>query len=186
MGNEAHIRIDEGITRNAPGTSLAWPKRKPSIAGKLGANFDPTTILDKYLNGEEIAEQAEQLGVHPKALTYHLLKDTIREQWKQAQVAVSLAEYQEARQVIRDASDALSLARAREIVRACQWDLERLEARLFGQKQELSVNVPIVQDVMREIAMLREELGVAGALQHQPQVIDIASDAVQHVDGGGK
>ena len=135
---EAHIRIDEGIARKGPEASKAWPTRQPPIQGKLGPQFDANTVLERYLAGEEIAEIAQSLGVHPKALNYHLLKDHIRDAWRSAQAAVSQAEYQESKQVVRDSTDALSLARAREIMRSCQWDLERLEARLYAQKQEVT------------------------------------------------
>ena len=138
VSNETHIRIDEGMTRTRPESAQAWPTRKPPISGKLGPQFDATTVLERYLHGEEIADIAASLGVHPKALNYHLLKDGIRERWRNAQAAVSQAEYQESKEVVRTATDALSLARAREIMRSCQWDLERLEARLYAPKQEVT------------------------------------------------
>lgn len=143
-----HQRIDEGIERprNPP---QRWPSRKPPTAGKLGVDFDVAPVLNRYLHGEELSEIAASYGVHPKALNYHLLKDEIREQWRQAQVAVSLAEYLEAREVIRGASDALSLARAREIVRACQWDLERLESRIWGERVNVDVHVDIGQALQK-------------------------------------
>jgi hypothetical protein len=132
-----HVRIDEGVSRSQ--SPAPWPARKPPIAGKLGKNFKPDKVLIRYLHGEEIADIADSLGVHPKALNYHLLKEEFREAWRKAQVAVSQAELQEAKAVIRSAPDALSLSRAREALRSAQWDLERLESRLYGQKQELTI-----------------------------------------------
>ena len=140
MSNEAHVRIDEGIERGPYKAPAKWPERLGPIAGKLGKNFKPHDVLRRYLQGEEIADIAKSLNVHPKALNYHLLKEGIREQWREAQVAVSLAELQEAKQVVRDSPDALSLARAREQLRSAQWDLERLETRLFSQKQEIVID----------------------------------------------
>ena len=144
-----HVRIDEGTQRNQP--AAPWPARRPSIPNKLGANFDPTPILDRYLHGEEIADIADTLGVHPKALNYHLLKPDIVEAWRAAQVAVSLAELQEAKSVIRSSPDSLSLGRAREQLRSAQWDLERLLSRLFGQSQvavQVNANGPIQVNVV--------------------------------------
>jgi len=152
-----HTRIDEGVDR--PRVPAApWPTRKPPTAGKLGKNFDATIVLQRYLHGEEIGEIADSLGVHPKALNYHLLKENIRDQWREAQVAVSLAEKQEAESVLRSAPDALSLARAREVVRSAQWDLERLEGRLFGAKQEVSVTIDHQVTVEHSLASNAGEL----------------------------
>jgi hypothetical protein len=43
---------------------------------------------------------------------------------------------------VQTASDPLSLARARESLRSAQWELERLFSRLYGQKQEVTHNLP--------------------------------------------
>lgn len=42
---------------------------------------------------------------------------------------------------MQGASDALSLARAREQLRSAQWDLERVFSRIFGPKQELTIEL---------------------------------------------
>ena len=151
-----HQRIDEGKPRGAHQVPAEWPQRKPPIAGKLGVDFDVTPVLERYLHGEELATIAADLGVHPKALNYHLLKDHVREAWRQAQVAVSLAEKQEAEGVLKSAPDALSLGRAREVLRSAQWDLERLEHRLFGQKQE--VNMTVTVDLGDKLRRARERV----------------------------
>lgn len=167
---ESHVRIDEGIKRGAVQPAAAWPQRKPPTAGKLGPNFDATTVLERYLQGEEIADIADSLNVHPKALNYHLLKPDIREAWRQAQVAVSLAENQESKEVVRQAPDALSLARARETLRSSQWDLERLENRLFGQ-QQTAVNINASGPLQVQIVSY-----VTPAAHEQGQVIDNTSE----------
>lgn len=151
-----HTRIDEGVARGPNKPAEPWPIRKPPTSGKLGPNFDVNTVLVRYLCGEEIAEIAASLNVHPKALNYHLLKEPVREAWREAQVAVSLAEYQEAKEVIRSSPDALSLARAREILRSCQWDLEKLETRLFGIQTH--VTVEHVGDLADKLRRARERV----------------------------
>lgn len=175
--SEAHIRSDEGIKRGPRGKPAAWPERKPPIAGKLGRDFNPDTVIERYLQGEELAEIAATLGVHPKALNYHLLKDEVREKWRAAQVAVSLGEYHEAKQVVRDSPDALSLGRAREALKSSQWDLERLESRLFSQKQEVAVTMDIHVQVDHALtAEAGELLGrIRGPVASNPKVIDVAA-----------
>jgi hypothetical protein len=39
---------------------------------------------------------------------------------------------------LREAKDGLELARARELVRSAQWQLERVLSRIYGQKQEVA------------------------------------------------
>ena len=174
-----HVRIDEGVERGPRLVPASWPARKPPTAGKLGPNFDVRPVLERYLEGEELADIAADYQVHPKALNYHLLKDHVREAWRNAQVAVSLAEKQEAEAVLRAAPDALSLARAREILRSAQWDLERLEGRLFGQKQQLTVEVTV--DLADRLRRAKGRIvGPVVAVQELAQVTDCTGDAVRH------
>ena len=182
MANEAHVRIDEGIERGSRIPPAPWPQRRPPRAGKL-KDLDIRTVVARYLNGEEIAEIADTLDVHPKALNYHLLKPEVVEEWRAAQVAVSLAENQEAKQVVRDAPDALSLARAREQLRSSQWDLERLFSRLFGQKQELTItdNTDLGERLRRARERVIDSTAtvVAQIVQDAPQqqpVIDVVPE----------
>lgn len=164
-----HVRADEGIERGPRKPPAKWPDRKPAISGKLGPDFNPEIILTRYLQGELLADIAVDLGVSETALNYHLLKPDIREAWREAQVAVSLTDYQEAKSVVKSSPDALSLARAREIARFSQFDLERLEPKLFGQKQELTLTHTVPGDVLKELAALRQELGL-----QRGNVIDVA------------
>lgn len=127
-------------------------------------------VLERYLHGEQLADIASDLGVHPKALNYHLLREHVREDWRKAQVAVSLADKQEAESVLRSAPDALSLARAREVLRSAQFDLERLEHRLWGQtKQEININAngPVAIQVV----------SFAAATQQLPEIAPSIIDA---------
>jgi hypothetical protein len=49
---------------------------------------------------------------------------------------------EQAKEDLQTAADPLSLARAREALRSAQWELERLFSRLYGQKQEVTHNLP--------------------------------------------
>ncbi|MDO8684467.1 MAG: hypothetical protein Q7N50_13410 [Armatimonadota bacterium] len=167
--------MDEGVKRGQQQPPAPWPIRKPPIAGKLGPNFDVMPVLDRYLRGEELADIATDLGVHPKALNYHLLKPEVRELWRSAQIAVSLADLNEAKQVMRDAPDALSLGRGREISRSAQWELERLENRLFGPKQEVTVTeqIDIRFSLGKEAGALLDQLRV---VSEQTVVTNVVTD----------
>ena len=72
---------------------------------------------------------------------YALLLRDHEQQWKDAQIARSLAKLESSKTDLDNAQDPLSLARAREHIRASQWELERLLNRIFGQKQEITHTV---------------------------------------------
>ena len=165
--NEAHVRIDEGVIRGPRRPPEPPPQRKLSVALKP-LRFIPEEqraqiaeeTLDRYINGEQVAAIAPDYGISDVTL-YALLLRQHESAWKDVQIARALARLETAQQGLEDAPDALSLARSRERVRSAQWELERLFSRLFGQKQEVTVIPTIPLDVMREIGLLRQELGVA-------------------------
>ena len=141
---EAHVRIDEGIKRGPrrPQKRRRDPDRpqltpQPILGGKL-ATADLNAILERYLADESTAAIAASLNVHRSALHQWLLRNA-EEPWKQAQIARAITEWEEAKDQLQAADDALSLARARERLRSAQWSLERLFSRLFGPKQELTI-----------------------------------------------
>src|SRR5690242_11317908 len=77
---------------------------------------------------------APEFGISDVTAYALLLRDH-QEEWKEAQRARALARLDRAQNNLKTAPDALSLARAREEVRAAQWELERLLRRLYGQDQ---------------------------------------------------
>ena len=145
MGTEAHVRIDEGVKRGPrkprePGTRLAKLKSIPGISycpTKL-ANVKPIDIITRYLNGESSEQIAHSLTVTRQGLAYFLRKNA-EEDWREAQIIQAVERKELAEEELASCSDPLSLARAREQLRAAQWDLERLFSRLYGQKQEVTV-----------------------------------------------
>ncbi len=95
-------------------------------------------ILDRALHGERLADIAPTYGVTLQALQYQLMRHAMDE-WRDVQAARSLAEYENNKQAITDASDQLELARARDKIKCSHFELERLIPRLYGQKQEVTV-----------------------------------------------
>jgi predicted transcriptional regulator len=89
-------------------------------------------ILARYLAEESTTQIAKSLGVTRSALNYWLLENCEKE-WRSAQVIRAMKRKEDAEDAIDQASDALTLARAREALRAAQWDLERVCRRIYGQ-----------------------------------------------------
>lgn len=142
---EAHIRIDEGIKR---GPRKPHKERK-SIKGRdlmgrvaptIPIDLDPATVILRYLGEERTVDIAASYGVTRPALNMWLL-ERAEDNWKRAQVGRAIARKEQSEDELDDATDPLSLARAREKLRGAQWDLERVCSRIYGIKQELAVTV---------------------------------------------
>src|SRR3990167_9921019 len=140
---EAHIRIDEGIKRGKRKKRKTNPYRRnpeTGVAQSIPDTLDPKYVLDLYLQHPTTSGIAQQLGVRRSTLTLWL-RERCPTDWKNVQIARALIRKEDGDAGIEGADDALSLARAREMLRSGQWDLERLDSANYGQKQELSVDV---------------------------------------------
>ena len=93
---------------------------------------NPLVILQRYLSDESTKDIAATYGVTRQALGQFLLKHA-EEDWKEAQVARAIARKEKAEDDLEAALDPLSLARARELLKAAQWDLERVCRRIYGE-----------------------------------------------------
>ena len=109
-------------------TSLANKQSQPVQL----KDVDPKDILQRYLNEESGPEIAKSYGVTRAALSLHMLKHA-EEQWKDAQVVKAIRRKENAEDLLETAENALELTRAREQLRAAQWDLERVCRRIYGQ-----------------------------------------------------
>ena len=179
---EAHVRIDEGVKRG-PRKKRTGPRLAPLKTtegreyhpGKL-QGVEPLGIITRYLNGETSEQIALTLNCTRQGLAYYLRK-TAEEDWREAQIVQAIERKDSAEDELRVATDALSLARAREQLRAAQWDLERLFSRLYGQKQELTIKAEInlVSVLDGHCERLLDKIG--DAQRHiaplSPQVIDV-------------
>jgi hypothetical protein len=108
-----------------------------ALANKQGQiaplkDVDPKDVLARYLAEETGAQIAKSLGVTRAALSYFMLKHAEAE-WKDAQVVKAMKRKEDAEDLLETASNPLDLARARELLRAAQWDLERVCRRIYGQ-----------------------------------------------------
>lgn len=100
------------------------------------------SVLTRYINGEQVAAMAPDYGVSDVTI-YALLLREHEADWKEVQRARALARLEKAQGEMETAPDALSLARARERVKAAQWELERLLRRLYGQDAQAEAGAGI-------------------------------------------
>ena len=107
---------------------------------------DPKVILARYLSDETTEQIAKSYGVTRQALGKYLLL-AAEDEWKQAQVARAIARKERAEDTLdaiglkienanaeERARIQVSLAHARESLKAAQWDLERVCRRIYGQE----------------------------------------------------
>lgn len=154
MTSEAHVRIDEGIKRGprkpkAARTALKAAGDPYTVALRPLHHLEPSerqsianSVLDRYINGEQVAKIAPDYKVSDVTI-YALLLREHQDAWKDIQTARALARLEKNQDELAVCDDALSLARAREGVRSAQWELERLLHRLYGQKQEVTVKTEV-------------------------------------------
>ena len=137
---ESHIRIDEGIPRGprVPSEPATTPQVEliPFDRAKL-ANISAERVLERYIGGETSTQIAKDLGVTRQGLGWWMRKHAEKD-WQEAQVVQAIERKDRAEDELNSASDALSLARAREQLRGAQWELERVLNRIYGQKQEVT------------------------------------------------
>lgn len=95
-------------------------------------HVDPKEVLERYLREESTIDIAKSLNVTRSGLNYWLLR-VAETEWKDAQVLKALKRKEEAEDELDTATDTLTLARARERLKAAQWDLERVCKRIYGQ-----------------------------------------------------
>jgi len=128
--------------------------KAPAVIAPGLAGQDPKGILLRYLSDESTSVIAADYGVTRQALGQYLLRHA-EEDWKEAQVARAIARKEKAEDDIESAQDPLQLAKARELLKAAQWDLERVCKRIYGQDHNLNLNVNIV-DLGERLRRARE------------------------------
>jgi hypothetical protein len=141
-----------------------------SVGGQLAPlkNLDPKIVLERYLAEESTSDIAQSLGVTRSGLNYWLLR-TAEEEWKNAQVIRAIKRKQDAEEEMDTASDAFTLARARERLKAAQWDLERVCRRIYGTDQ------PVDQAGMVSITLNIGGVNATNAVQHDVEGTVLAS-----------
>ena len=170
MGNEAHVRIDEGISRDQ---HRQTPAIRP-IEGDswtIPQNLDPDEILREYLISAQTSAIAVRYGIRRRALTRWLQQQRPKE-WVEVQRIRALCTKEDGTEMIYDADTALQLARARELVKVAQFDLERLDPD-YRPKQEMLVTeaISIEFTLGKEAGELLDQLRTVATqqIEHKPE-----------------
>ena len=116
-----------------PGQSVGKPSGSENYGNLRGV--DPKEVIERYLDDRLISEIATDYKVSRSALNQYLLRHA-EEDWKEAQVARAITRKDAAEEAIDAALDPLALAKARESLKAAQWDLERTCRRIYGEERE--------------------------------------------------
>lgn len=129
--------------------------RLPDGGMALLVGADPRVILQRYLSDQSSEDIARDYGCTRQALARFMLNHA-EEGWKEAQVARAIARKERAEDDLETAADPLSLASARERLKAAQWDLERVCRRVYGQDRA-QVHVHIM-DLGERLRRARERV----------------------------
>ena len=183
---ESHVRIDEGVKRG-PNRQLRREalKQPRTKTGVFLSQLDPAKrsqiILEapeRILRGESTSQIAESYGIPASTIRSWLIGNVEAEKARGAMLAMELSIHLGA---IESATDPLSLACAREAFKAWSWIAERREHRLYAQRQEVTVKTEEHISLVLEgdVSSLIERIA---AKRQATQVIDLPSDAVQHLD----
>ena len=178
MANEAHVRIDEGIKRIGKRGMRQEARRSPASKGLIPwRQHDPekrkAIILEapeRILRGETTTEIAKSYQIPSSTLRSWLVGNPEAEEARGAMLAQELmVKIQE----IEGATDALTLAQAREGFKAWSWIAERRESRLYGQKQEVTVR----EELKLEVVLDGEACALLAKIRPKTVVIDAQCSA---------
>jgi hypothetical protein len=159
MTSEAHLRIDEGIKRGPKNQRTSVKRRRDPDSGIVQAippDLDPKEILEQYLTENTTSQIAKNYGIRRKSLVAWLRK-VAPEEWKAVQIVRAHDRKEKGNEEIEDANDALSLARAREMVRSAQWELTSLDED-YQPKQAISIKTEPLSQVDAELLGSAQEL----------------------------
>jgi len=133
-------------------------------------NLDPREVLDKYLTEQTTSQIAQSYGISRKSLVAWL-RQVMPAEWKHVQIVRALVRKDDGNDGFETAEDALSLARAREMVKSAQFDLERLDSPTWGQTQQVVHSGTVnISHALQEISQRRL------ARSTEPAVIDVVPE----------
>ena len=121
-------------------------------------------VLERYSDGERVADLAEELGIKSTRL-YLLLLTWAEDQYKHAQAANALKAMEESQEALKASGSMVQVARSTQLLKHYQWLLEKVCRRIYGidaPQAVIQFNVGNTRDRMEK---LEEELGVPTALR---------------------
>lgn len=166
-----HVRIDEGVKRG-PQRIRRLPNRR-NEDGQVEAippDLDPDGVLQLYLASHTTSHIAKELGVRRSSLVAWL-REQRPEQWRQVQQVRAFLTKEDGQEAVEDAADPFGLARARELLRAGQWDLERLDKDYAPQQH---ITVELTGDLGDRLRRARERVIEGEVVAQIPNQADAA------------
>ena len=173
-----NVRVDKGVPRGPRNKHRPVSPKGDLGSWKIPEGLNPDEICVEYLAASTTSQIASRYGLSRKALT-GWLREVRPDQWKRVQILRALIRKEDADDGLEVAPDALSLARARELLRSAQWDLERLDSSSFGQKQEVQVNVDHNHEISQALETRISDLilKIRDTVQQPNNIIDIEPDS---------
>lgn len=107
-------------------------------------------IVQRYLNGESCQAIAAELGLHRATIYRYLLDGQADATHEQLITHGLINRIAEADQDLEDASTSCDIARAREKAKFARMDFERRRPKLYGPKQEVSMDTSLTIIVQRQ------------------------------------
>lgn len=105
------------------------------------SEVDPQGVVQRYIAGEKMKDMAAQYGVSDIALYAFVLRHC-KDDWLAAQSAKAFAMKERGQDGLEDPKNPLNLSADRELVRAGQWDLERVMRKEYG-RDEANININV-------------------------------------------
>jgi len=179
MASEAHVRIDDGIKRG-PRKRHKLPEHHPDLGSwVIPKDLNPDLVLEQYLAAATTTQIAAQHNLSRKALV-KWLREQRPKQWRQVQLVRAHIKLEDGEDGIEIASDALSLARAREQAKAAQFRLTALDED-YQPKQQLTVDVnhhinvdqALSEQAVKLVEQIRSVADNSSCTALEGQVIDV-------------
>jgi hypothetical protein len=127
-----------------------------SLMGGLNplAKADPKKVLLRYLADESTLDIAKSYGVTRSALN-KWLRNVAEEEWLEAQCSRAIARKEKAEDALEAATNSTEIARAEKVLKGAQWELEKVNRRIYGQ-ETMNINLNLNADLGDRLRRARE------------------------------
>lgn len=112
---------------------------------------DPNIIMQRVAEGELLRDIAKDYGVSRTAVSMHITRHGNSEAWKVVREQSIAARLEGAIAETDEATDVVTLARARDKAKLWMWRAERELPHLYGQRQQITHDIgPDLGDLLRD------------------------------------
>ena len=178
-----HQRIDEG-TKRPKNPQPPAPRPLEGNSWSVPDGLDPDKIISEYLVEQQTSGIAKRYGIRRGALTRWLAQQRPTE-WKEVQRIRAFCPKEDGIEQTYDARTALQLARARELIRSAQFDLQALDED-YRPKQD--IRVELIGDLGERLRRSQERTvnAAPALLQRTTEITDVEtkSDGVIRASQG--